>query len=66
MKCKYCNYENNPGDKYCENCGASIEENVGMNDISAIPVPPPLSSDTHPSPAEKSISAVSLEVSLSW
>ena len=37
MKCKYCNFENNPGDRYCENCGASLEESLGaMSDISAV------------------------------
>ena len=38
MKCKYCNYENKDGDRYCENCGASLEESSGaMDDISAMP-----------------------------
>ena len=40
MKCRYCNYENKEGDRYCENCGASLEIASGsMDDISAIPVP---------------------------
>ena len=38
MQCKYCNYENKDGDRYCENCGASLEESSGaMDDISAMP-----------------------------
>ena len=37
MKCKYCNFENNIGDRYCENCGASLEGSSGaMDDVSAI------------------------------
>ena len=40
MKCKYCNYENKPGDKYCENCGASLETSSGaMDDISMASMP---------------------------
>ena len=48
MKCKYCNFENNIGDRYCENCGASLEEASGaMDDVSAMPsVMPDTSSDS--------------------
>ncbi len=42
MKCKYCNFENADGTRYCENCGASLETSSGvmddMPDISAAPV----------------------------
>ncbi|HOA00184.1 zinc-ribbon domain-containing protein [Ruminococcus sp.] len=31
MKCKYCNYENKVGDRYCENCGAMLENASGGN-----------------------------------
>ncbi len=48
MKCKYCNFENNIGDRYCENCGASLEEASGaMDDVSAMPsVSPDTSADS--------------------
>jgi methionyl-tRNA synthetase len=32
MKCKYCNYENKLGDRYCENCGAMLEDASGAMD----------------------------------
>ncbi len=36
MKCKYCNYENKVGDRYCENCGAMLEDASGaMDDLFA-------------------------------
>ena len=36
MKCKYCNYENKIGDRYCENCGAMLEDASGaMDDLFA-------------------------------
>ena len=36
MKCKYCNYENKLGDRYCENCGAMLEDASGaMDDLFA-------------------------------
>ena len=54
MKCKYCNFENNIGDRYCENCGASLEDAAAgaMDDVSAMPpVTPDTSSDSTQAPA---------------
>ena len=55
MKCKQCNYENKDGDRYCENCGASLEEASGaMDDLSMIPPVIPTASSNNTQSADNS------------